>query len=281
MMAIQNDSVPRPPLKYPHERHELLTRLPQIAARRSAGELDAAVYAALYFMHWQIALHGPQFASRRQKRDSRPDAGRLLAALERQRGEELRATLLDSFGRYQYRGVIAAVPVALARWLTGAWPLTLCEAIPTPAEVLRMQVQGTRAVTVLGAYPRMCRPVLAKPNAFAFFLHDLEHAYKFFHDPELHAGQRAFFALLERALAQSTFAPYWADATFVEKFHYLMSDMNTHPNHSRLYLRAILVEGQLRREGRGAAEALSPAGERAVEQAMRTVEEAAALSACA
>jgi hypothetical protein len=269
-----------PPVS-PDKQHELLSRLPSIAARRSAGELDSAVYAALYFMHWQIALHGPQFASRRQKRDPRPDAERLLAALETLQSEELRATLLDSLDRYQYRGVIAAVPLALARWLTGAWPLTLCEAIPTPAEVLRMQVQGTRAVTVLSAYPRMCQPVLTKPDAFAFFLHDLEHAYKFFHDPELHAGQRTFFALLEMALAQSTFAPYWTDAVFVEKFYYLMSDMNTHPNHSRLYLRAILVECQLRHEGRGAAEVLSPAGERAVEQAMGAVEDAAALSACA
>jgi hypothetical protein len=147
----------------------------------------------------------------------------------------------------------------------------LREDIPPPYEVLRMQAGGARAVTALTSPARLGKPVLHKPDAFAFFVHDLEHAYKFYFSPALHAGQRAFFTRLEAACDRGVFAPYLAEAEFTARFHYLMSDMNTHPEHSRQYLRAILVECHLRREGKTPAHALSPAAERAIEDVLRAV----------
>jgi hypothetical protein len=129
-----------------------------------------------------------------------------------------------------------------------------------------------RPVTVITAYPRLLNPVLNKPDAYAFFLHDLEHAYKFFHSRGLYHGQCAFFAALLRALDSGVFASYFEDPLFVGKFHYLMSDMNTHPQHSRQYLRAILIEAHLRREGKGPSAALGPAGERVIADTMRAME---------
>ncbi len=254
---------------------ELLTGLPGLAVRWRAGEFDAPVFAALYFLHWQIATHGRAFASRKCKSDPRPDAAEWLAVLETAEGERLRAQWLDWLERYQFRGVIGNVSVALAQWLRGAWSLILREDIPKPLDVLRMQARGMRAVTVFTAWPRLREPVLNKPDAFVFFLHDLEHAYKFFHSPALHAGQCAFFAGLEAAFDRGVFAPYFDDARFVAQFHYLMSDMNTHPEHSRQYLHAILVEFYLRRENKALTEPLSPASERAMAEVMRTVQSAA------
>jgi hypothetical protein len=258
-----------------------LTRLPVLATRWRAGEYAAAVFAALYFLHWQIASHGRQFASRRKKSDIRPDANEWLTVMAETKGEDLRERLLGWLERYQFRGVIDNVPQALAQWLRGAWPLILREDIPKPLEVLRMQAHGYRAVTVLTEYPRLCQPVLNKPDAFAFFLHDLEHAYKFFHSPALRAGQRAFFAELEDAFDRGVFAPYLGDTRFTGKFHYLMSDMNTHPEHSRQYLRAILVEFYLRREQKGRKQALSSAAEQMMDEVMRTVAVPAPQQACA
>lgn len=229
------------------------------------------MFAGLYFLHWQLALHGRQFASRRQRGDARPDAAEWRAWLAAPAEEGVRTRLLDGFERYQFRGVIANVPVALAQWMRGAWPLVLREDIPPPLEVLRLQAAGTRAVTALTAWPRLRAPVLHKPHAFAFFVHDLEHAWKFFFSPELHAGQRTFFVCLEAAYGRGVFAPYLAEAEFTARFHYLMSDMNTHPEHSRQYLRAILVEAHLRREGKAPADVLSPAGERAIAGVMAAV----------
>jgi hypothetical protein len=197
------------------------------------------------------------------------------------KGEDLRERLFVWLERYQFRGVIDNVPQALAQWLRGAWPLILREDIPKPLEVLRMQARGCRAVTVLTKYPRLCQPVLNKPDAFAFFLHDLEHAYKFFHSPALHAGQCAFFAMLEDACDRGVFAPYFGDAGFTGKFHYLMSDMNTHPEHGRQYLRAILVEFYLHREQKGRKQPLSSAAEQMMDEVMCAVAVPAPQQACA
>jgi hypothetical protein len=248
----------------------LLREIPPLAARWRQGEIAAPVFAGLYFLHWQLALHGRQFAARRRRGDARPDAAEWRVWLATP-GEGVRARLLDGFERYQFRGVIANVPAALAQWLRGAWPLALREDIPPPLEVLRLQAAGTRPVTALTAWPRLRAPVLHKPNAFAFFVHDLEHAWKFFFSPELHAGQCAFFACLETACERGVFAPYLAEAEFTARFHYLLSDMNTHPEHGRQYLRAILVEAHLRREGKAPAQMLSTAAERAIAGVMVAV----------
>ena len=254
---------------------ELLTELPALAVRWRAGEFDAAVFAALYFLHWQIATHGQAFASRKRKNDPRPDAEEWLAMLAASQGGTRRARLLDWLERYQFRGVIGSVPVALVQWLRGVWPLIMREDIPSPRDILRWQARGTRAVTVITAWPRVREPVLNKSDAFAFFRHDLEHAYKFYHSPALYAGQRAFFARLEAAFDRGVFAPYFDDAEFVTRFHYLMSDMNTHPEHSRQYLRAILIEYYRRRELKALTEWLNAAAERAIEEVMRAVEASA------
>jgi hypothetical protein len=249
----------------------LLTQLPGLAVRWRAGELDSAVFAAAYFLTWQIAVHGHKFASRKRKGDLRPDAAKCVAVLETKGEEGLRVQLFDWLQRYQYLGVSGNIPIALVQWLRNAWPLILREDIPRARDLLHWQACGTRAVTVITAYPRLRESVLNKPNAFAFFLHDLEHAYKFFYSPALHAGQRAFFAGLEAVFDDGILVPYFDDAEFVAKFDYLMSDMNTHPEHSFQYLRAILVEYYLRVEHKTFTEPLTPAAEQAIESVMRSV----------
>ena len=156
--------------------------------------------------------------------------------------------LLHYLQRYGFLGVIANVPAALCAWLRKSWPLTLCEHIPAPEEVLEMQVRGTRPVTILSQYPRMLLPVLTKANAYAFMVHDLEHAYKYFNDPNLHRGQKRFFTAIERVLRLGILDGYRRDALFADKLAYLISDMNTHVVHSLQFLRAILIEHHLRRE---------------------------------
>jgi hypothetical protein len=77
------------------------------------------------------------------------------------------------------------------------------------------------------------------------------------------------------------FIGYFADTEFVKKFHYLMSDMNTHPEHSRQYLRAILIEAELRRAGLRPTEPLSRTAQQAVAGALRAVQPAATWAECA
>lgn len=239
----------------------LPNRLSVLAARHRGGDLDDATYAAAYFLAWQIALHGRRCASRQSKTDPRPDPDAWLAALDGADGAALAATLMRGCERYRFLGVIPNVPAALLAWLRGDWPLTLAGRIPSSEEVLAMQAAGTRPVTVVADYARARKPVLTKANGFAFLVHDLEHAWKFFHDPRSHRAQRRFFGLLRESVGRGVFEPYRADPLFAERFAYLMSDMNTHVVHSLRFLAAVLIECLLRREGKTPREALSPGAE--------------------
>lgn len=235
----------------------LWCKLPDVVRRYRDGEIDGATYASLYFIHGQMAGHGRRFASRRFRNDPRPDYEVWLAEIERENGEALRARLLHYLERYHFLGVIPNVPAALCEWLRGAWALSLCDYIPDPEEVLRLQAAGRRPVTVLSEYPRLLRPVLKKPNAWAFMVHDLEHAYKYFHDPLLYAGQKEFFGRLQKALVRGEFNRHLRDPVFSEKFAYLISDMNTHVMHGLQYLRAILIEYYLCAEDKRPRDRLS------------------------
>jgi len=237
----------------------LQTQLTHLRQRWRCGEMSDAAYAALYVLFWKISLHGRRFASRKYKQDLRADHLGWLDAVSKESGPGLADLLCHYFERYNFLGVIANVNVALCAWLQGRWSLRLFERIPTPYELLDMQVQGERVVTVWSEFPRAMQPVLNKPNAFAFMLHDLEHAYKFFHDPELHAGQKRFFVQVREMAANELLQHCMKDSLFAEKFHYLISDMNTHPLHGLQYLQAILIEHYLQRLGKSACEALPKA----------------------
>jgi hypothetical protein len=251
---------------------EILKKLPALARRYRAGEMTDAAFAALYFLHWQITREGAAFASRRHKADAKPNAAAWLAELDALSERALSERLHFYLTRYQFRSVVEGVPVALAQWLCGAWPLTLVEQPLSPGQMLARQARGSRAVTVIPDFPQLLQPVLTKPDAFVFFTHDLEHAYKFFHDRRLFRGQQHFFERIEHAWQAGAFSLFLNDKAFTQKFYYLVSDMNTHPMHSLQYLRAILVEHFLRAEGKGGCEALSEASQRKITEALCTLE---------
>lgn len=179
-------------------------------------------------------------------------------------GPALEAALAKLFQRYQFRGIIPSVAGAIAAWLQQRWPLRVLERVPTAREVLRMQADGVRPVTLLARYPRMLAPVLRKGNAFMFMVHDLEHAYKFYHDPRSHAQQRRLFQCLARRCKAGQFDVFLSDIEFAAKFDYLASDMNTHPLHSLQYLRAILIGHHAKMEEKEANEHLSANAEASV-----------------
>jgi len=251
------------------EREVLQERIARLVQRRRSTGIDDAVYAAQYFLGWQTAMHGRRCAARKYKHDPRPDPVAWWDELQEMKDEEARELLLHYLQRYGFLGVIANVPAALCAWLRNSWPLTLCEHIPASEEVLEMQVRGTRPVTILSQYPRLLLPVLAKANAYVFMVHDLEHAYKFFYDPELHYGQKRFFTAIERVLRLGIFDDYRRDVLFADKFAYLISDMNTHVAHSVQFLRAILVEHHLRHERKPPRAVLSIAARGQIEAIMQ------------
>lgn len=241
--------------------HHLLARISDLSMDWRNGVLGDAEYASLYFIYWQIALHGRSFASRRYKTGVKPDPSEWLSELGTVNSTPLADWLLPRLESCQFKGIIPNVPAALVAWLCGAWPLTLLERIPSPREVLNCQVAGTRPVTLMACYPRLLEPVLGKANGLDFMVHDLEHAYKFFQDESLHQLQRNFFALLSRAEQEGILNPYPEDSIFAAQIDYLISDMNTHPVHGLRFVAASLVECLLRHEGQSPEGTLSPKAE--------------------
>ncbi len=238
---------------------QLLTSL--TLARRTQA-LNDAEFAAGYFLHWQYYLHGERFAARLHRQQPKPRFAQVQSLLSQPTSPQRAQALADFLSQQQFRGIIPAVGQALARWLRQQWDLRLHTDIPSPAQVLTMQAQGRRPVTIICDYPRLLRPVLTKENAFAFAVHDLEHAFKFFHDPQLHREQRALFRLLDRARQQGLFAEYARDPAFAARLDYLLSDMNTHVIHSLHYLRAMLVDYFLARAGTAPGTALAAGASR-------------------
>lgn len=245
--------------------------LPRLTGRWRAGELGDASFAAGYCLLWQIAWHGRRFAARLTRTVEPPDPEAWRESLLTASDAELRPRLLDWFAHYQFRRMIPAVSTAFRGWLEQHWPLRLLTYIPAPLEVLSLQAVGIRPVTVLTECPRALRPVLNKANGFEFLVHDLEHGYKFYHDPAQHLGQRRLFVLLECAMAADVFQAYLGEAGFARQFDYLISDMNTHPVHSLRFLNAVLIECQLRREGKTHREPMSPSGRAELRALMHTL----------
>lgn len=246
-----------------------------------AGQLRDAEFAALYFLQWQVALHGKAFASRKRKPDPRADFSLWQTVLRNAEPAALSPHLITYLSRYQFRGVIPNVTHALVAWLRNKWSLCLCDYIPDSLAVLAMQTRGIRPVTILAEYPRMLQPVLEKPNAFVFMQHDLEHAWQLFHDPLLQQAQVSFAQLLQRAVQHGLFVHYLHDATFTEQFDYLISDMNTHPLHAMYYLHAIITEYYLRREAKASHAALSVAARQAVRKLLQQLAQCWELSGAA
>ncbi len=151
-------------------------------------------------------------------------------------------TLLESF---LLKGVRLDSHMGLWGLVSGAYPLKLRRDIPTPAEMLDRQCEGERYVTLLTADV----PIGRFKDRFEFLMHDLEHAHKFFGDPDLFRAQVKFFNLLRESLPQ---LEHWrGDPLFEKDLNYLMSDMNSHPVHLFKYMKAIVLTAELRRGNHG------------------------------
>jgi hypothetical protein len=156
--------------------------------------------------------------------------------------ERLSLSPLETVRAYQLYSVAGDAHGGLLGWLEGRYPLVPRLDVPTPTEMLNIQCEGRRYVTILFAWEEQFRIRGRHAGALEFLLHDLEHAHKFFADEELCAAQIRFF----RLLAQTQFPDF--DEDFVRELDYVRADMNSHPVHMFKYLKAILVNAFKRQD---------------------------------
>lgn len=133
------------------------------------------------------------------------------------------------------------IKICLLEWSVRKYSLILEMVFKDPKEILRLQAEGKRIITLSFETARKGE-LLGNRDAFEFTLHDLSHAFTFFSPYYDSLGQIKFFRFLYRHL--NLLAPYLKDLEFQEKWIYLSSDMNSHPEHLKSYFKAILKESK-------------------------------------
>ena len=134
---------------------------------------------------------------------------------------------LGVFARRRVRGVPEPVAAGLAAWARGQRPIDLIQAIPRASEVLELQADGRRCVSLLEDAVARAHGDPRHPDGLTFALHDLCHVEKFV-SPDHHRGQVGFFRAIGQALAdgpfanlERTFDPLWRSDR-----DYVIADMN-------------------------------------------------------
>lgn len=165
-----------------------------------------------------------------------------LAATKSLKRFETDQDFLSFLCLHSLRSIPISVMRSLLSWHNKTYPLTLWTSIPSPEEVLQLQVGGQRCVSMFMQESEF--PQLAQDgrDVFGFLIHDLIHADHFFHDPENAQAQIQFSQKLQ-ILWQQNFLQerLRADPEFKDEFYYLMSDMNSVPLHLLKTLKAQLL----------------------------------------
>lgn len=207
------------------------------------GDLDSAFMATLYTLSLASLKFKGDFLQRKTSLSEKIDLSKIVIS------HESFTHLLEN---YKFKKMKPYVGEVLLRWLKGDWQMELLDHIPSPLEVLRIQAQGKRPVTMLVSSKRFFKPVLHKEDTLTFLTHDLEHAFKMNHDPHGYKLQVNFFKRIEGLIESSTFAEslesYLSDDQFKKDFDYLLSDMNTHPFHSLKFFKGFILSYFLRLE---------------------------------
>lgn len=140
--------------------------------------------------------------------------------------------------KFQFKKVKGKALIALNKWVRGEWEFVALDYIPTPYEVLEYQARGIRPVTLF--VQEKFEAILNREDCLEFFLHDLEHGHMFFFDNNLKEMQIRFFKNVLDTLGSGLWREYLKDENFKKNFYYLISDMNTHEEHYKQFLKATL-----------------------------------------
>lgn len=155
---------------------------------------------------------------------------------------EIDADFVSTFSSHSWRSIPFSVQKSLSAWQTGLYPLNLLTHLPSAEDVLQMQADGQRCVSMLLKPEEIHSFVEEGRDVLGFIVHDLIHADHFFNDPlraqaQVHFCQKLLEVLKLPAIQHMLFI----DDIFRKEFHYLMSDMNSVPLHLLKTLKAVLL----------------------------------------
>jgi hypothetical protein len=136
------------------------------------------------------------------------------------------------FTSFSLRGIPMAVNRTMINWGSGIWNIALFTYIPSPRELLRLQVKKTRCITLTIAKDEIDQLVLSSRDPLSFVLHDLLHADHFFNQEESLKGQLGFYSLINKVYDRAELKKSLKeDSQFKNDFEYVVSDMNAYVIH--------------------------------------------------
>jgi len=148
----------------------------------------------------------------------------------------------EFFNHYCIRKIKAKAQSALHAILQGQFKVIVTDKIFSPLELLQVQANGQRVVCLHFGHNKRQAQILTKKDGLHFAVHDLEHAWEFYHDQTLYQIQIGTFQMLLQLELKDFFEDIKKHVQFKERYHYLISDMNTHWGHTLMYMHAMLVD---------------------------------------
>lgn len=139
--------------------------------------------------------------------------------------------IVDALNTLQIKAVPESCFRSLIYTCTGRYPLWVTQAVPTPEELLHLQIEGRRVLSYNEDFTVWPDTLYADRDFLGFVLHDLIHADHFFHDPIHRDGQLGFYRFVESILHEKSLGLLLDSEKFRQGFEYIISDMNSHPVH--------------------------------------------------
>lgn len=154
----------------------------------------------------------------------------MLTAWEKEKLKDVSGHQL--FSEFALKGIPESVHRAMVNWYEGKWKIKMLEHIPSSRELLKLQVQNTRCITLMTAPEKCAQLVFGSRDPLSFVLHDLMHADQFFSQDISLKGQLGFYSLINCVYDKSeTKELLKSDPDFKKEFEYVASDMNAYVIH--------------------------------------------------
>lgn len=161
--------------------------------------------------------------------------------------ERVFADVLRKNEKPLWRGVPGPAREALSFWRANPERLTFSEDVFDPWDVVRLQCDGRRCVTVFTDRQSWVEPATREKDPVAFLIHDLVHAQRFFLGPIPLSQQIEASRAILRARSDGLLAGLETDER--AGLDYVISDMNTHPAHQVQGLAALELRRRKRERG--------------------------------
>lgn len=120
------------------------------------------------------------------------------------------------------------------------YPMIITQSEPSPYELLDIQIGGKRVVTFEPNFKLWPDLMYEKRDPLSFWIHDLIHAEHFFESDLKKHSQIAFYKFAKDVSDLPSIQNLLQSEAFAEKFHYIISDMNSHPLHLMVTLKAVI-----------------------------------------